>query len=69
MLSLSFLVSVFSFSNQKPSCTNPMSILYIAPMTDKKNHASYWDSGKENGNYYIILIIIIVGYMLGYILG
>ena len=36
MLSLSFLVSVFSFSNQKHCVTNPMSILYISPMTDKK---------------------------------
>ena len=36
MLSLSFLVSVLSFSNQKPCVTNPMSILYISPMTDKK---------------------------------
>ena len=36
MLSLSFLVSVLSFSNQKPCVTNPMSILYISPLTDKK---------------------------------
>ena len=36
MLSLSFLVSVLSFSNQKPCVTSPMSILYISPMTDKK---------------------------------
>ena len=36
MLSLSFLVSVLSFSDQKPSVTNPMSILYISPMTDRK---------------------------------
>ena len=36
MLSLSFLVSVLSFSNQKPCITNPMSILYMSPMTDKK---------------------------------
>ena len=36
MLSLSFFVSVLSFSNQKPCVTNPMSILYISPMTDKK---------------------------------
>ena len=36
MLSLSFLVSVLSFSNQKPCVTNPMSSLYISPMTDKK---------------------------------
>ena len=38
MLWLSFLVSVLSFSNQKTFVTNPMSILYISPMTDKKNH-------------------------------
>ena len=36
MLSLSFLASVLSFSNQKPCVTNPMPILYISPMTDKK---------------------------------
>ena len=36
MLSLSFLVSASSFSNQNPCVTNPMSILYISPMTDKK---------------------------------
>ena len=32
---------VLSFSNQQASVTNPMSILYISPMTDEKNHASY----------------------------
>ena len=36
MLSLSFLMSALSFSNQNPCVTNPMSILYISPMTDKK---------------------------------
>ena len=41
MLSLSCLVSVLSFSNQKHCVTNPVSILYISPMTDKKNHASH----------------------------
>ena len=45
VLSLSFLVSVLSFSNQKPCVRNPMSILYISPMTDKKNthHVAIWD--------------------------
>ena len=41
MLSLSFLVSVLSFSNQNPCVTNPMSILYISPMTDKKTRIIY----------------------------
>ena len=36
MLSLSFSVSVLSFSNQNPCVMNPMSIPYISPMTDKK---------------------------------
>ena len=36
MLSLSFVVSVLSFPNQNPCITNPMSIPYISPMTDKK---------------------------------
>ena len=40
MLSLSFLVSVLSFSNQKTCVTNSMSVLYTSPMTDK-DHASY----------------------------
>ena len=32
---VSFLVSALSLSNRKPCITNPMSILYISPMTDK----------------------------------
>ena len=48
MLSLSFLVSALSFSNQNPCVTNPMSILYILPMTDKKPHICLRDSrGQE----------------------
>ena len=47
MLSLSFLVSVLSFSIQKPYVTNPMSILYTSPMTDKKttHHLGLWGLG------------------------
>ena len=43
MLSLSFLVSVLSFSNQKHCVMNPMSILYISPMTDKKTTHHMFD--------------------------
>ena len=48
MLSLSFLVSALSFSDQNPCVTNPKSILYISPMTDfkkkKKKKTSYEES-------------------------
>ena len=46
----------------KPCVTNPVSILYISPMTDKKTHTSCRDNGKEKGNYYKI-----IGHILGHI--
>ena len=52
----------FIVFQSKPCVTNPVSILYISPMTDNKSHTSCRDNGKEKGNYYII-----IGYILGYI--
>ena len=46
-LSLSFLVSVLSFSSQKPCVTNPMSILDISPMTDNKTTHQLPTTNKE----------------------
>ena len=46
MLTFSFLANVLSISNQKPSATNPMSILYISPMTDQKT-AGHMNPPKE----------------------
>ena len=43
MLTLSFLVSVLLFPNQKPSATNPMSILLVSPMTDRTRCTSHED--------------------------
>ena len=45
-----FLVSALWFSNQNPRVTNPMSILYISPMTDKKttHHMDLTNTGTDS---------------------
>ena len=56
MLSLSFLVSVLSFSNQKPCVRNPMSMLYISPMTDKKT-AHHMVVSMNNRRQYTVALL------------